>query len=130
VDIAGEFVIIGVDEEEAPSEVAQSGRRDMLPVSQRLFWESHEDWERGGEAGYAHGAFALTRRDKLVGSLTFTFEGEDGLVAMGAIASDGANSFADGVLAVVGGTGALKGRTGEVRVEARNPKRYRINTDG
>lgn len=129
MDIAGEFVIIGVDEEEAPSDVAQSARM-VLPVSQRLFWESHEDWQRGGEAGYAHGAFVLTRRDKLVGSLTFTFEGEDSLVATGALSFDGEGSFSDGVLAVVGGTGAFKGRTGEVHVEARNPKRYRIGTDG
>lgn len=129
MDIAGEFVIIGVDEEEAPSDVAQSTRM-VVPVSQRLFWESDEAWKRGGEAGYAHGTFALTPKDKLVGSLVFTFEGEDCLVATGALPFDGMGSFSDGVLAVVGGTGAYRGRTGEVHVQARNPKRYRIGTDG
>ena len=129
--MSGELVIIGHDEEDdAPPGFAESARAPVLPVSQRLFWESHGKWQRGDEAGYAHGAFVLTRRGKLVGSLTFTFEGEDTLVATGTLPFDGGKSFADGVLAVVGGTGAHKGRTGEVHVEAQNPKRYRINTDG
>lgn len=129
--MSGELVIIGLDEEDdAPPGFAESARAPVLAVSQRLFWESHEKWQRGDEAGYAHGAFVLTRRGKLVGSLTFTFEGEDALVATGTLPFDGGKSFADGVLAVVGGTGVLKGRRGEVHIEAQNPKRYRINTDG
>jgi hypothetical protein len=129
MDMSGELVIIGLDEEDdAPPGLAEPGR--ALPVSQRLFWESHEEWQRGDEAGYAHGAFVLTRRGELVGSLTFTFGGEDALVATGTLPFDGGKSFADGVLAVVGGTGAHKGRRGEVHVVAQNPKRYRINTDG
>jgi hypothetical protein len=129
MDMSGELVIIGLDEEDdAPPGVAGPGHPSVLPVSQRLFWESHAEWERGDEVGYAHGAFVLTRKGELVGSLTFTFEGEDALVASGALPFDGDKSFADGVLAVVGGTGAHKGRTGEVHVEAQNPKRYRFNT--
>jgi hypothetical protein len=131
MNMSGELVIIGLDEEEdAPPGVAEPGHPKVLPVSQRLFWESHAAWQRGDEAGYAHGAFVLTRRGELVGSLTFTFEGEDALVASGTLPFDGGKSFADGVLAVVGGTGAHKGRTGEVHVEAQNPKRYRFNTNG
>jgi hypothetical protein len=131
MDVSGELVIIGLDEEDdVPPGFAESARAPVLPVSQRLFWESHGEWQRGDEAGYAHGAFVLTRRGELVGTLTFTFGGEDGLVAIGALPFDGGKSFADGVLAVVGGTGAHKGRRGEVHVEAQNPKRYRINTDG
>ena len=131
MDTSGELVIIGVDEEDdAPPGFAEAGRAPVLPVSQRLFWESDASWQRGDEAGYAHGAFVLTRKGELVGNLTFTFGGGDALVATGTLPFDGGTSFADGVLAVVGGTGAHKGRTGEVHVEAQNPKRYRFNTDG
>ena len=131
MDTSGELVIIGVDDEDdAPPGVAESGRPPVYPVSQTLFWESGAKWQRGDEAGSAYGAFVLTRRGELVGSLTFTFEDEDALVASGVLPFDGGKSFADGVLAVVGGTGAHKGRTGEVHVEAQNPKRYRFNTDG
>jgi hypothetical protein len=128
MDASGELVIIGVDEEdESPPDVAQSAPGMVLPVTQGLFWESDEEWKRGGEAGRAHGAFVLTRRNKLAGSLTFSLERGD-LVATGVLRFDGEKSFADGTLALVGGTGEFRGKIGEVHVEARNPKRYRINT--
>jgi hypothetical protein len=125
VEISEGVVVIGVDEEETPMDNAELAPGGVVPITQTLYLESEEQWRRGDEIGSAYGAFVLTRRGRAVGNLTFSFDGEDGLTAAGQLPFDG-RSIGDGVLAVVGGTGGLKSRTGEVHVEVRNPKRYRF----
>jgi hypothetical protein len=118
------LILIG-DDETAADATASPGGAEVITIDQQLFQEAGEPWERGDRVGEAHGTAVATPSGRAVCNLTFEFDDEDSISMHGVVRLEGW-SIGAGRMAVVGGTGKFHQASGSVRVEHRNPKRYRL----
>ena len=125
MDASGEFVVIGEDDGQAPMDFAPEAAATVVVVRQTLF-EERGDWDKGDEIGVAHGVFVVSYAGEALCNITFLFGEEDTIAATGVLPIE-RSSVGAGVLSVSGGTGRYKKVAGEVRVEIRNPKKYRFD---
>jgi hypothetical protein len=118
------LVLIG-DDDRPTEATASHGGAEVIAIDQQLYQEAGEPWERGEHVGEAHGTAVATPSGRLVCNLTFEFGDEDSISMHGVLRLEG-STIGAGRMAVVGGTGKFHQATGSVRVEHRNPKRYRL----
>ena len=118
------LVLIG-DDDTAADAAASHGGAEVITIDQQLYQEAGEPWERGDRVGEAHGIAVATPAGRAVCNLTFEFDDEDSISMHGVLRLEG-STIGSGRMAVVGGTGKFHQASGSVRVEHRNPKRYRL----
>lgn len=119
------LTLIGDDEERTPYElVAESAAATVIAIDLRLY-EERGEWEAGDAVGWAHGMAVVTHGGRAMCHLTFELGEDDAIVAQGVLDLDG-SSIGHGRIAVTGGTGRFERAQGTVRVQSRNPKRFRI----
>ena len=119
------FVVIGEDDQQTPTDFAPEAAATVVVLHQTLF-EERGDWEKGDEIGAAHGVFVVSHAAKAVCSFTFVLGERNTIAATGVLPIE-RSSIGAGILSVIGGTGRYKKVAGEVRVESRNPKKYRFD---
>jgi hypothetical protein len=121
------LVLIGDDEQRSPRDlVGETAAATVIALDQQLYEERHgEPWTRGDRVGEAHGIAVTTHGGRVVCSFTFELEGDDSIAMHGVLPLDG-GSIGSGRMAITGGTGRFHHASGTVRVEHRNPKRYRL----
>lgn len=117
--------LIGDEEERTPQELtAETAAATVIAIDQQLY-EEEGDWERGAHVGEVHGTAIVTHGGRLVCALTFELEDEGTIAAHGVLPMEG-SSFGGGRIAVTGGTGRYDRASGSIKVDSRNPKRYRL----
>ena len=134
------FSVIGDDEQQRPDDLTDAEPGTVVVINQRLY-EDDGYFDRGQEAGWAHGTAVVDHHGRAVCQFTFVLlrqsedqaqsdpsqEGEPPtlLTAQGVVPiEDG--TLGNGRLVVTGGTGGLKGARGTLGVEVRNPKRWKF----
>jgi hypothetical protein len=119
------LILIGEDEGSSGRVADDARDATVIPLDQQLYQEGPEPWDRGEHVGEAHGIAITTPSGRAICNLTFEFGDEDSIAMHGVLRVEG-NAIGSGTMAVVGGTGKFHQASGSVRVEHRNPKRYRL----
>jgi hypothetical protein len=122
------FTVIGDDRGMEFLDLGMGGPGNIGTYDEVLYAATSPDsWEVGERVGQAHAFFVVTPDGHAMVTLTLEFDGDEGptdsLTAHGALGREGPD-FRTGVLTVGGGTGRMKHRTGQLRVESRNPHKY------
>ncbi len=124
----GSFTVIGDVRAEELVDLGIGGAGNIGTFDEVLFEAaSPGSWDRGEEIGSAHALYVITPGGHAVFNITLRFGGEDSedsLSASGLLRYDG--GVRDGVVSVTGGTGSMKNRSGQLRVEVKNPHKYTI----
>lgn len=134
-----EIVVLTMnDRAQHPSTGFSDAQPGSIVVFEEPFFEEIREWEPGAELGVLRGTCIVGMDGTAQANLVFVFlphEDEaasraDTISAAGSIAMGdtdaGARDIGEGALAVVGGTGKHRSRTGEVLVQVQNPHRWRI----
>lgn len=122
------FTVIGDIQGEELIDLGMGGVGNIGTFDEVLYEGLDPDsWERGEVVGSAHAMFVTTPSRQAVFTITLRFgeeDSEDSLTASGLLPYEG--GVRDGIVAVMGGTGAHKNRGGQLRVEVQNPHKYRV----
>ncbi len=120
------FTVIGDIQGEELVDLGIGGAGNIGTFDEVLFEAaSPESWDKGKEVGSAHALFVITPSGHAVFTITLRFgdeDSEESMTASGLLPYDG--GVRGGVVSVTGGTGSMKNRSGQLRVEVMNPHKY------
>lgn len=125
----GSFTVIGEIQAEELVDLGVGGAGNIGTFDEVLFETvSPDSWDTGEEVGAAHALFVITPSGRAVFTITLRFgdeDSEDSVTASGVLPYD--DGVRDGVVSVTGGTGNFKNRSGQLRVQVKNPHKYIID---
>lgn len=125
----GSFTVIGDIQAEELVDLGVGGAGNIGTFDEVLFEAvSPDSWDTGEEVGSAHALFVITPSGRAVFTITLRFgeeDSEDSVTASGVLPYD--DGIRDGVVSVTGGTGGFKNRSGQLRVQVKNPHKYTID---
>jgi X-X-X-Leu-X-X-Gly heptad repeat protein len=124
----GPFTVIGDVQAEELVDLGMGGAGNIGTFDEVLYEAVSDDsWETGEEVGSAHALYVITPSGHAIFTITLRFgdeDSEDSLTASGSLPYE--EGIRDGVVTLAGGTGSLKNRVGQLRVQVKNPHKYTV----